>query len=126
MGNNLEDKVILVTGASKGIGYATSLKLAELGAKLVIASRNLNDLEKTGSEIEKIGPKPLIIPTDITKSNDVNNLFNAIIKKFGNTLGVKISKIGKICSQTQKPHIIDQKGGKIVLKDKGYTHKFQS
>ena len=65
MGNNLEDKVILVTGASKGIGYATSLKLAELGAKLVIASRNLNDLEKTGSEIEKIGP------------------FNAIIKKFG-------------------------------------------
>ena len=83
MGNYIEDKVILVTGASKGIGYATSLKLAALGAKLVIASRNLNDLEKTGSEIEKIGSKPLIIPTDITKSNDVDALFNSIIKKYG-------------------------------------------
>ena len=83
MGNYIEDKVILVTGASKGIGYATSLKLAGLGAKLVIASRNLNDLEKTGSEIEKIGSKPLIIPTDITKSDDVNELFNTITKKFG-------------------------------------------
>ena len=48
MGNYIEDKVILVTGASKGIGYATSLKLAALGAKLIIASRNLNGLEKIG------------------------------------------------------------------------------
>ena len=83
MGNYIEDKVILVTGASKGIGYATSLKLAALGAKLVIASRNLNGLEKIGGEIEKIGAKPLIIPTDITKSNDVDALFNSIIKKYG-------------------------------------------
>ncbi|MBI64339.1 MAG: hypothetical protein CL778_03545 [Chloroflexi bacterium] len=83
MGNYIEDKVILVTGASKGIGYATSLKLAALGAKLIIASRNLNGLEKIGGEIEKIGAKPLIIPTDITKSNDVDALFNSIIKKYG-------------------------------------------
>ena len=68
----------------------------------------------------------------ISRGDDYQILFTAkpsksgIIKKFSNTLGVKISKIGKICSKKQKSHIIDQKGRKIVLQDKGYAHIFQS
>ena len=66
----------------------------------------------------------------ISKGDDYEILFTAnpsksrIISKTAKSLGIKISKIGKICSGQQKPQIIDQKGKKIALKDKGYFHKF--
>ncbi len=65
-----------------------------------------------------------------SKGDDYQILFTAnssksrIISKFSKTLNVKISKIGKICSISQKSQIIDQKGKKIRLKDKGYYHQF--
>ena len=66
----------------------------------------------------------------ISKGDDYQILFTAntsksrIIKKTAKTLGIKISKIGKICSNLQKSQIIDQKGKKIAIKTKGYFHKF--
>ena len=66
----------------------------------------------------------------ISKGDDYQILFTAnssksrIISKFSKTLNIKISKIGKICSISQKSQIIDQKGKKIRLKDKGYYHQF--
>ena len=65
-----------------------------------------------------------------SKGDDYQVLFTAnssksrIISKFSKTLNIKISKIGKICSISQKSQIIDQKGKKIRLKDKGYYHQF--
>ena len=65
-----------------------------------------------------------------SKGDDYQILFSAnssksrIISKFSKTLNIKISKIGKICSISQKSQIIDQKGKKIRLKDKGYYHQF--
>ena len=65
-----------------------------------------------------------------SKGDDYQILFTAnssksrIISKFSKTLNIKISKIGKICSISQKSQIIDQKGKKIRLKDKGYYHQF--
>ena len=65
-----------------------------------------------------------------SKGDDYQILFTAnssksrIISKFSKTLNIKISKIGKICSISQKSQIIDQKGEKIRLKDKGYYHQF--
>ena len=66
----------------------------------------------------------------ISKGDDYQILFtaspikNRIINKISKSSGIKISKIGKICSISQKPSIIDEKGNKIVLKDKGYYHQF--
>ena len=66
----------------------------------------------------------------ISQGDDYQILFTAnstksrIIKKISNSLGIKISKIGKICSNSQKSQIIDQKGEKIDLKKKGYYHLF--
>ena len=51
MKHSIENKIILVTGASRGIGYATALKLAEYGAQLILASRNLSDLEDIREKI---------------------------------------------------------------------------
>jgi thiamine-monophosphate kinase len=66
----------------------------------------------------------------ISKGDDYQILFTAnpsksrIISKISKTLGIKISKIGKICNASQKSEIIDQKGKKIALKNKGFYHNF--
>ena len=66
----------------------------------------------------------------ISKGDDYQILFTAkpsksnIIKKVGKTLGVKISKIGKICSPSYPSEIIDEKKAKIIPKNKGYYHSF--
>ena len=66
----------------------------------------------------------------VSKGDDYQILFTAksssfrIISEISKSLGIKISKIGKICSISQKSQIIDQKGKKIALKEKGYYHSF--
>ena len=66
----------------------------------------------------------------ISNGDDYQILFTAsplksrIIHKIAKSTGVKISKIGKICSYSQKSLIIDEKGNKIAIKNKGYYHKF--
>ena len=66
----------------------------------------------------------------ISKGDDYQILFTAnpsksrIISKTSKSLGIKISKIGKICNASQKSQIIDQKGKEIALKNKGFYHKF--
>ncbi len=66
----------------------------------------------------------------ISQGDDYQILFTAnstksrIINKTAKSLGIKISKIGKICSNLQKSQIIDQKGNKIAVKVKGYSHRF--
>ena len=66
----------------------------------------------------------------ISKGDDYQILFTAkptksnIIKKIGKTLGIKISKIGKICSPSYPSEIIDEKKAKIIPKNKGYFHSF--
>ena len=84
-------------------------------------SKNLEELIK----LKKLNKKNFI-----SKGDDYQILFTAnssksrIINKLSKTLNIKISKIGKICSISQKSQIIDQKGKKIRLKDKGYYHQF--
>ena len=66
----------------------------------------------------------------ISKGDDYQVLFTAskkkarIIERTSKSLGIKISKIGKICSSNQKSQIIDEKGDKITIRNKGYFHKF--
>jgi len=66
----------------------------------------------------------------VTQGDDYQILFTAlpsksrIILKSSKLLGIKISKIGKICPHYQKSQIIDEKNKKITLKSKGYYHKF--
>tara|TARA_B100001063_G_scaffold196620_1_gene188618 strand:- start:35 stop:994 length:960 start_codon:yes stop_codon:yes gene_type:complete len=66
----------------------------------------------------------------ISQGDDYQILFTAnssksrIINKTAKSLGIKISKIGKICSKLHKSQIIDQKGNKIAVKTKGYYHRF--
>ncbi len=79
---DLKNKVVLVTGASKGIGKNISITLAKEGATVVLASRNKEMLEKTQKEIESFGGRAIAIPADISKEEEISYLFDKIRERF--------------------------------------------
>ncbi len=83
MNLSLENKVALVTGASRGIGRSIALAMAESGADLVIASRKIGDLETAASEIRKTGRKCLPVATHIGRLEEIKNLVERAMKEFG-------------------------------------------
>jgi len=80
---SLIDKVALITGASRGIGEATAIGLAQAGADVAIVSRKLPDLEKVGEAIKKIGRKCLPVQAHLGKVEEINHLVNKVLEEFG-------------------------------------------
>ncbi|CAD0197528.1 unnamed protein product [Chrysodeixis includens] len=79
------NKVVLVTGASSGIGAQTAIDFAKLDAQLVITGRNKENLDKVAKDCQEISPnklKPLIIIADMNVEQDVENIINLTIKEF--------------------------------------------
>ncbi len=80
---SLEGKVVLISGAGRGIGRACALKMAEEGASLVLASRTADDLETLEQELGRKGAQVLAIPTDVTKKAEVQRLVAETIEALG-------------------------------------------
>lgn len=80
---SLQDKVALVTGASQGIGRATSLFLAQAGAKVAAAARNAEKLNSLVAEIEAYGQPALAVPMDVADGAQVKAAFQQVLGKFG-------------------------------------------
>ena len=78
-----KDKVALITGASRGIGQAVAIGLAQAGADVVIASRKLPDLEKVAEEIKKTGRKCLPVAAHVGKMEEISNLVKKVLEEFG-------------------------------------------
>ena len=83
MGFSVKGKVALITGASRGIGKAVALGLAQAGADVAVASRKLPDLEKVAEEIKKIGRRCLPVAVHIGRIEDINNLVSKVKEEFG-------------------------------------------
>lgn len=79
----LDDKVVLVTGASRGIGRALARRFARAGADLVIAARNREDLQGLGAEIEAMGQRYLVAPTDLRDPAAIQELARQALDHFG-------------------------------------------
>lgn len=79
----LNGKVAIVTGAGRGIGRAISKVLAREGAAVVLAARSMDQLDVTRSEIEGEGGRCLVVHTDVTSENSVNEMVLETKKKFG-------------------------------------------
>lgn len=102
MNTHFADKVVLVTGASRGIGRAVALAFAREGARLVLAARSAEHLAQVEKEVRELGSVAVSVPTDVTDHDAVTALVDTVITRFGridvlvNNAG--IGKVGTIDS----------------------------
>jgi len=91
---HFSDRVIVVTGASSGIGKALCLELASQRPKLVLAARDVQRLEAVGRQCESLGAEVLIAPTDVTVEADCKRLAGQTAERFGR-LDVLVNNAGR-------------------------------
>lgn len=80
---NIADKVVIITGASSGLGEATARHLAALGAKVVLSARRQERLDTLAEEIRATGGTALALRTDVTRKADVDALIAGTLAEFG-------------------------------------------
>ncbi|MBU0907424.1 MAG: glucose 1-dehydrogenase [Nanoarchaeota archaeon] len=135
-----KDKVVLITGASRGIGKATALLFAEEGAKIIVNYNNAErEANKVVEEISKIGSESIAIKGDVSNEEEVKNMISEAVKRFGKinilvnnagivfdiplfektvdqwikTLGVNLIGVF-LCSKYSVPFLKKEKTGAIV------------
>lgn len=82
---NVQGKVVIVTGASSGIGEATAREFGREGAKVVLAARRVDRLESVAREFETMGKgaEALVVPADLAKLGAIQNLIDRTLERFG-------------------------------------------
>ena len=151
MTNFYKDKVVILTGASSGIGLASVNHFAALGAKVVLAARSIDKLEKI---TEKLGQQTtvnrqqlLCVKTDVTKEEDCKNLIEKTVERFGkidvlvNNAGISMRAVFKdmdlkvmkslmdtnfwgtvYCTKYALPYLLETKGSVVgVISTAGYV-----
>ena len=110
---NLEKKVVLVTGAAKGIGKATAIEFAKNGARLILADIDEGGLKITAEEIKKYRKEVIFVKTNVSDPKSVENLVNKSISKMGrvdvlaNIAGILIKAEMKDCDLSDWKKIIN-------------------
>ncbi|KAA1177903.1 SDR family NAD(P)-dependent oxidoreductase [Rhizobium tropici] len=83
MSVNLKDKIALVTGASRGIGYFTALELAKAGAHVIACARTVGGLEELDDAIKAAGGSATLVPFDLADMNAIDALGGSIFERWG-------------------------------------------
>jgi NADP-dependent 3-hydroxy acid dehydrogenase YdfG len=135
----LENKVAIVTGASSGIGYATSLTLSKAGVRVAVGARRTDRLQELEKQIIKNNGEIFIQKLDVTSKSNCDSFADAIVKKWGkvdiliNNAGLmplSYFENGKVeeweqmvdvnikgvlyCTSAVIPHMLEEKSGHIV------------
>ena len=151
MGNNIEGKVVVITGASSGLGEATARMLSAQGAVVVLGARRVDRIEALAKELSDAGGRALALQTDVTRAADLQRLVDAAVEKFGridvlvNNAGLmpssplerlKIADWDRMIDVNIKgvlygiaaalPHMKAQKGGHIVNVSSVAGHKVRA
>ncbi len=79
----IKDAVVIITGASAGIGRETALEFARQGAHVVMAARREERLQEIAGLVRGIGAEALVVPTDVARANDIDRLVAAAMERFG-------------------------------------------
>jgi NADP-dependent 3-hydroxy acid dehydrogenase YdfG len=93
MGNNIEAKVVVITGASSGLGEAAARHLSALGASLVLGARRFDRLRSLADELTTRDGKALAVETDVTRADQVKALVDAAVRTYGR-IDVMINNAG--------------------------------
>ena len=148
MNENITGKVVVITGASSGLGEATARLLAKQGATVALAARRAERIDALAAEINAAGGKALAVATDVTDREQVRALVDAVVKKFGkvdvmlNNAGLmplapleelKTSEWDQMIDVNLKgvlngiaaalPHMKEQKSGHFINVSSVYGHK---
>ncbi len=91
------DQVVVITGASSGIGKETALAFAQEGAITILSSRSQDKLDKVAAECLKYQPQVRVIPADVSSQAQVQNLFDQVVNEFGR-VDILINNAGSAAS----------------------------
>jgi NADP-dependent 3-hydroxy acid dehydrogenase YdfG len=93
MSNNIQGKVIVITGASSGLGEATARLLSAQGASVVLGARRIDRIQSLADELTGMGGKAIAISTDVTDYAQVKKLVDSAVQKYGR-IDVMINNAG--------------------------------
>ncbi len=100
----LADRIALVTGASRGIGFATALALAKAGAHIVATARTQGGLEELDDEIRKLGGSATLVPLNLTDSDGIARLGAGLHERYGK-LDILVGNAGVLGPSSPIGHI---------------------
>jgi short-subunit dehydrogenase len=131
----MKDKVVIITGATSGIGRSLAFVYGMKGSKLVIAARNPRQLEEVSAELKNLGIETLAVQADVSREDDCRHLIDETMKAFGridilvNNAGISMRALFRdldleiirklmdtnfwgtvYCSKFALPHLIESKG----------------
>jgi len=101
---DLAGRVVLVTGASRGIGYAAAKNAAARGAHVIAVARTVGGLEELDDEIQDLGSSTTLVPLDLADADAIDRLGAAIFERWGQLDGL-IGNAGVLGVLSPLPHI---------------------
>ncbi len=110
---SLKDKTVIVTGASQGIGESIAFGMAEAGANVVLAARNVDKLTTVATKIEATGAKCIKVKTDVQKQQDIEAMVQAAVAEFGtvdclvNNAGINLVKPALEITEEEWDEVLD-------------------
>jgi NADP-dependent 3-hydroxy acid dehydrogenase YdfG len=121
MGNNIEAKVVVITGASSGLGEAAARHLSALGASLVLGARRFDRLRSLADELTTRDGKALAVETDVTRADQVKALVDAAVRTYGR-IDVMINNAGLMPQSLLERLKIDEWDRMIDVNIKGVLY----
>lgn len=112
-GQDLAGKVVLVTGASRGIGYAAALEAARRGAHVVAVARTVGGLEELDDEIQDLGSSATLVPLDLRDGDAIDRLGAAIFERWGALDGL-VANAGQLGVLSPLPHVKPEDFEKVI------------
>lgn len=96
---SLVGKVALVTGASRGIGQAMAMGLAEAGADMALVARTSAALEQTAGMVRDLGRTALVVPADVSRTESIRQVVDRVLAEYGR-IDILLNAAG---TQARKP-----------------------